>query len=272
MAVLRWIYDLTIFLYAGSVLFYFNDFLLSNRKANRIAFWLLAVVWGLQTVFLALEVAAEQRFPVITLFQTLFFYSWLLVTLSMIINYLFRIDLIVFFTNIIGFTVMVLSMFITEPTSSEQARQVTSELLLLHVIMAVCSYAALSLSMIFSLMYLIQHKMLKKKRWSPLLRRLPSLDQLEQFAYRLKMVGVPMMSLAIILGVIWAILTLPGSFWTDFKIWLLFVALASYIFLLYQRIRGRWQGRRLAVWNIATFALLLFSVLFTNMTSFHGWT
>lgn len=52
MAEVRWIYDLTIFLYAASVLFYFNDFLQSNRKVNRLAFGLLVVVWALQTAFL----------------------------------------------------------------------------------------------------------------------------------------------------------------------------------------------------------------------------
>ncbi|MDF2682924.1 MAG: cytochrome assembly protein, partial [Brevibacillus sp.] len=51
MSEVRWIYDLTIFLYAASVLFYFNDFLQSNRKVNRLAFGLLAVVWALQTAF-----------------------------------------------------------------------------------------------------------------------------------------------------------------------------------------------------------------------------
>lgn len=73
MADARWIYDLTIFLYAASVLFYFNDFLQSNRKVNRLAFGLLAVVWALQTAFFVSQMAEKAYFPVITLFETLFF-------------------------------------------------------------------------------------------------------------------------------------------------------------------------------------------------------
>jgi len=59
MAEVRWIYDLTIFLYAASVLFYFNDFLQSNQKVNRLAFGLLVVVWALQTVFFRLADSYE---------------------------------------------------------------------------------------------------------------------------------------------------------------------------------------------------------------------
>ncbi|MFG0215331.1 cytochrome C assembly protein, partial [Brevibacillus porteri] len=82
MAEVRWIYDLTIFLYAASVLFYFNDFLQSNRKVNRLAFGLLVVVWALQTAFFVSQAVMKGYFPVITLFETLFFYSWVLVGLS----------------------------------------------------------------------------------------------------------------------------------------------------------------------------------------------
>ncbi len=45
------LHELTVVIYALSVLLYFFDFIHHNRKANRIAFWLLAFVWVLQTIF-----------------------------------------------------------------------------------------------------------------------------------------------------------------------------------------------------------------------------
>lgn len=45
------IYELIVILYAVSVLLYFIDFVQNNRKANSIAFWLLSIVWVLQTAF-----------------------------------------------------------------------------------------------------------------------------------------------------------------------------------------------------------------------------
>lgn len=43
--------ELMIVLYALSVFLYFIDFLHHNRKANKIAFWLLSIVWVLQSFF-----------------------------------------------------------------------------------------------------------------------------------------------------------------------------------------------------------------------------
>ncbi len=272
MADSRWIYDATIFLYAASVLFYFDDFLHSNRKANRVGLGLLACVWTLQTVFFVSQATVKAYFPVLTLFETLFFYSWVLVTLSLLINTFFRIDLLVFFTNVVGFVVLALSAFLPNKLSGHLSHDVISELLLIHIAFAVFSYAAFSLSMIFSGMFMLQHRMLKQKRWSPLLRRLPSLDKLELFAYRMNMVGVPLLLLAVILGVIWGQLVLPQGFWADVKVWMSLLVLTAYSIALYKRITGAWQGRTLALWNAVSFVGVLLNFLFTDIFSnFHRW-
>ncbi|MFY0545353.1 cytochrome c biogenesis protein [Brevibacillus sp. H7] len=271
MADTRWIYDLTIFLYAASVLFYFNDFLQSNRKVNRLAFGLLAVVWALQTAFFVSQMAEKAYFPVITLFETLFFYSWVLVSLSLVINYFFRIDLLIFFTNVIGFVVLTLSMFLPETPTAAVPETLTSELLFIHITLAIVSYGAFSLSMIFSAMYLLQHKMLKKKRWTPLLQRLPSLERLETYAYHMNMLGVPMLLLAIILGIIWGRLVLPGEFWIDAKVGLSLLVLFAYSYWLYKRFSDTWHMRKLALYNLIAFALLLINFLATDTSSFHRW-
>ena len=103
--------ELTVILYAASVLLYFIDFLHHNRKANRIAFWLLLFVWILQSFSLYYYMVDKGRFPILTIFEGLYFYVWVLITLSLIINRVLRVDFIVFFTNIIGFTVIVIHAF-----------------------------------------------------------------------------------------------------------------------------------------------------------------
>ena len=67
-------HELMIILYAASILFYFIDFLNHNRKVNKFAFWLLAFVWVLQTLFLLLYMKEAGRFPVLTVFEGLYFY------------------------------------------------------------------------------------------------------------------------------------------------------------------------------------------------------
>jgi HemX protein len=267
------LHELTVVLYAFSVLLYFFDFLHHNRKANRIAFWLLAFVWILQTVFLASYMYKTGRFPVLTIFEGLYFYAWILVTLSIVINHLLRVDFIVFFTNILGFTVMAIHTFAPMQYSSHiMAKQLVSELLLIHITMAILSYGAFSLSFVFSSLYLLQYDLLKRKKWGTRLIRLADLDKLEKSSYILAVIGVPMLLLSLILGLQWAFLKVPGMPWYDMKIIGSFMLLIAYSILLYLHIMKNLSGRKLAMWNTAAFLIVLINFfLLGRLSSFHLW-
>lgn len=144
----------TIVIYALSVLFYFIDFLQHNRKAGKMAFWLLSIVWTLQTVYLAYFMWVTGRFPVLNVTEALYFYAWVLVTLSLVLTKLLRVDFIVFFTNVIGFSMIAIHTFSpTEQQSAAFSGQLVSELLVIHITMAILSYGAFSLSFVFCAIY-----------------------------------------------------------------------------------------------------------------------
>ncbi len=271
MKIESWMYDITIYLYAFSVLMYFSDFLQSNRKVNRTAFWLLAIVWILQSVFFVSQMIDKDYFPVLTLFETLFFYSWIMVSLSLTINYFYKMDLLVFFTNILGFIVMSVSIF-TNPTAAPAlSERLISELLFIHISLAFISYGAFSISFILSIMYLLQNKILKEKRWTPLLQKLPSLGLLDVYAYRLTMIGVPLLLLALILGVLWAHI-IGQSVGFDPKLMMSILVLVVYGTYLYRRISYDWQGKKLATMNVVAFAIVLLNYLISgSISSFHQW-
>ncbi|HYK73063.1 MAG TPA: cytochrome c biogenesis protein CcsA [Pseudoneobacillus sp.] len=267
------LHELTVILYAISVLLYFVDFLQRNRKANRIAFWLLAFVWILQTVFLIYYMVKTGRFPVLTIFEGLYFYAWVLVTLSLAINRLLRVDFIVFFTNILGFGIMAIHTFAPMQFDSKiMAQQLVSELLLIHITMAILSYGAFSLSFVFSLLYLIQYDLLKRKKWGTRLVRISDLSKLEYFSYVLNIIGVPMLILSLILGMQWAFLKVPDMKWYDSKVVGSFIVLAIYGVSLYLKTRKGFSGKKLALWNVASFLIVLINFfLFGQLSSFHIW-
>jgi HemX protein len=267
------IHELTVVVYAFSVLLYFFDFLHHNRKANRIAFWLLAFVWILQTVFLSSYMIRIGRFPVLTIFEGLYFYAWVLVTLSLGINRLLRVDFIVFFTNILGFIVMAIHTFAPMQYHSHiMAKQLVSELLLIHITMAILSYGAFSLSFVFSTLYLLQYDLLKRKKWGTRLIRLADLEKLERLSYIMAVIGVPMLLLSLILGLQWAFLMVPGMPWYDMKIIGSFILLMAYSIFLYLRIVKNLPGRKLAIWNTASFLIVIINFfLFGQLSSFHLW-
>lgn len=267
------LHELTVVLYAFSVLLYFFDFIHHNRKANRIAFWLLAFVWFLQTAFLLWYMVITGRFPVLTIFEGLYFYAWILITLSLGINRLLRMDFIVFFTNILGFIVMAIHTFAPVQYESHLIGQkLISELLLIHITMAILSYGAFSLSFVFSLLYLIQYDLLKRKKWGKRLLRLADLNKLEYLSYVLAVIGVPILMLSLILGLQWVFLKVPGVHWYDSKVIGSFIVLIAYSVYLYLRVVKNLAGKSLALWNIASFLIVLINFfLVGQLSSFHFW-
>lgn len=267
------LHEVIVILYALSILLYFVDFLTTNRKANRTAFWLLAFVWILQTVFLILFMFKTGRFPVLTIFEGLYFYAWVLITFSLIVNRLLKMDFIVFFTNVLGFIIMAIHTFAPVQFESHvMVQQLISELVLIHITVGILSYGAFTLSFMFSLLYLLQYDLLKRKKWGKTLIRLADLSTLERMSYILNVIGVPMLMISLILGTQKAYLTVPEMIWYDSKVIGSFIVLAIYSIYLYLKVSKGITGKNLALWNIASFLIVLINFfLFGRLSSFHFW-
>lgn len=267
------LHEVTVILYALSILLYFIDYLHHNRKANRVAFWLLAFVWGLQTVFLFLYMLKMGRFPVLTIFEGLYFYGWVLISLSLVINRILKMDFIVFFTNVLGFIIMAIYTFApVQFESNVMAQKLVSELLFIHITTAFLSYGAFSLSFVFSLLYLIQYDLLKRKKWGTRLLRLADLSKLEKMSNLLNVIGVPMLMISLILGVRWAYIKVPDIIWFDWKVVGSFIVLAVYSIYLYLKVGKGMSGKKLALWNLASFFIVLINFfLFGTLSTFHIW-
>ncbi|WP_078555388.1 cytochrome C assembly family protein [Bacillus alkalicellulosilyticus] len=267
------IYLITIILYCLSVLGYFIDFIQNNRKANRIAFWLLSIVWVLQTTIFLLRMAELNRLPILTQFEGLFFYAWVVVTISLFINWYFRVDFLVFIANVFGFVMMAISLFVPTGDVSQQLSQLLiSELLVIHVVLILLSYAAFNLAFAISLMYVMQHQMLKRKIWGKRLLRFGNLSKLDKLAFIMTMFAFPTFLLGIILGFVWSSIELGELPFTDAKVISSLVVLGVYAVYLYQRVVKLVRGYTMALLNIAAFLLLLINYfMLSRFSEFHLW-
>ncbi|MEG0473611.1 MAG: cytochrome c biogenesis protein CcsA, partial [Solibacillus sp.] len=158
------LYELMIILFALSIVLYFIDYLYKNLKARRAAFWFVSIVWTMQTVFLVLYIVETKRFPVLSLYEGIFFYAWLLTTLSIILHCIARVDLPVFFINVLSFIFVTIHLFGPNTSTQIVGESLVSEMLFIHISFAIVSYAAFSLSFVFSILYLILYRILKQKK------------------------------------------------------------------------------------------------------------
>ncbi len=94
----RFIQEGMLLAYGISVIFlFYRFFLYHNQKANRIAFWFLAMVWVIQTIFLLQEVIRTSSLPIGTFNDGLYTYVWIIVTFSLVVHRYFHLDLFMFF-------------------------------------------------------------------------------------------------------------------------------------------------------------------------------
>ncbi|WP_059103896.1 cytochrome C assembly family protein [Shouchella shacheensis] len=268
-----WIYPITICLYSLSLLGYFIDFTVNSQKANRTAFWFLSLVWSLQTVYFMLRMIELDRLPMVTPFEGLFFYAWSIVTLSLFINWKVKMAFLVFVMNVTGFIVMTFSLFVPSgDVPNALAELLVSELLILHVIFILLSYTGFTLSFSTSVLYLLEHQMLKQKKWGRRLIRFGSLPALERFSFSAAAVAFPFFLTGLILGIVWAVIEFERFPWADPKILISLVALGAYGFYLYGRLVKYGRGYK-AVWlNIIAFLVVLLNFLLSGQyPSFHIW-
>ena len=83
--------------------------------------------------------------------------------------------------------------------------------------MAIISYATFTVSFIFSIMYLLQYRLLKRKMECEI-KKVRNLPKLESMSYGLNLFSVPFFLLAILLGCIWGYTKLDNFHWYDTKV------------------------------------------------------
>jgi ABC-type uncharacterized transport system permease subunit len=128
--------------------------------------------------------------------------------------------------------------------------------LLLHIALLLAAYAALFLSLIASLLYLIQEKRLKQKR--PAQRTLlPPLETLDQIGLNSLRFGLPCMTAGLLIGSVIALQTIGPSFFADPKVLLSFAMWIAYILMIFIRRHSGLRGRRAVYLSSFVFLVVL---------------
>lgn len=266
------LYELMIILYGLCIVLYFTDYLYKNIKFRRAAFWFVSIVWVLQTLFIVLFIIETKRFPILSLYEGVFFYAWLLTTLSIVLHCIVRVDLPVFFINVLSFVFMTIHLFAPETNDQIVGDSLVSEMLLIHISFAIVSYAAFSVAFVFSLLYLILYRILKQKKLTNLWSRLPSLQQMVKWINLSTIIGIPLLLISLILGLEWAFLTLENVSVFDVKILGSFIVSIVYLIIFLLHRKGKLIGMVYAQVHIYLFLLVVINFfLGSKLSNFHLW-
>jgi ABC-type uncharacterized transport system permease subunit len=144
----------------------------------------------------------------------------------------------------------------------------------LHVALLLAAYAALLLSLLASLLYLIQERRLKQK--SPTLAWLPALETplevLDQIALKSLLFGLPCMTAGLLIGSLIAQVTVGASYFRDPKILLAFAMWLAYIVMIFIRRHSGLRGRRAVYLSSFVFFVVLAVWAANQFSAVHRFT
>jgi cytochrome c-type biogenesis protein CcsB len=129
-----------------------------------------------------------------------------------------------------------------------------------HAGVSLFAYAFFSLAFCGGLMYLLQERELKGKKFGYFFTRLPSLDALDQLNSHCLAIGFVFLTLGIVTGSLWT-RQAWGTYWQwhPKEIWSM-VTWFIYLVQIHQRFTAGWRGRRAAVMGIGGFAIVVFTL------------
>lgn len=136
----------------------------------------------------------------------------------------------------------------------------------LHIVLLLAAYAALTVAMLSSVLYLIQEKRLKSHTAQGLLTRLPSLATTDQIALRSLLIGLPCMTAGLLIGSALAANQYGAVYFRDPKVLLSFVMWLAYVGMIAIRRSAGLRGRR-AVWLSSFVFVVMLAVWSANQVS-----
>lgn len=137
------------------------------------------------------------------------------------------------------------------PVSGWSSPGVRNAWLAIHVVLILLGYAALLLTSVASVFYLVQERQLKRKRPSRFFDRLPPLGTLDTLMTTAMSFGFVFITLGVVSGSTWAFVETGTDWIRSPRVALALVTWAFYLTMVFFRANAGWRGRKAALMAIA---------------------
>lgn len=234
--------------------------ILYRRRHSRIASYAFMLLgWLLQTYGLYLRGQATHSCPIGNKFELLQFVAWSSTFLYLAVGAAFRTSLLGFFSAAMAALLGAVSLAIPALDSAVRVRPFGSDpVVAIHASLGLFSYGVFALLALTSLMFLLQHGNLRRKRAGGAFALLPSIVELDHMNLRLLACGVILLTVA---------LGIAGHHWhghpdavSPVKLIVTGAVWFCYAVALVQRLRQRWVAQRFAWLCLALFLAPLLSL------------
>jgi ABC-type transport system involved in cytochrome c biogenesis permease subunit len=185
---------------------------------------------------------------------------WLAAGAYLLLQRFYRLPTVGAFITPILLALLVPALFGTPGHPELPPEAVRHPTLTVHVLAAGLGVALFGIAFSVAVMYLLQEREVKGKKFGALFSRLPSLDALDRMVQRLVRAGFVLYTVALVAGTITA-----SAVWKSAWSWdpqqIVSLVVWSLYFALVQLRHSGWHGRRYAVLTLVGFVLVLGSMV-----------
>jgi cytochrome c-type biogenesis protein CcsB len=260
----NWFLSLTLIAYVGATGLWLAYFLAQREGAYRAGIYVMAGGLAVHTLALIQRAWVAGSLPAATFGEALLLLAWALVAAFLLLIWRYPIKILGALVAPLA-TVMVSGALLLPRRPGAVSPLLQGFWLTVHICLTLMGYAALALAGLGGILYLIQERQIKSKRFGFFYRRLPSLSQLDNLNYWCLTIGFPLLTGGIISGFLYAQHTLGRFFNWDPKEILTLIAWLIYAVLLHERLTVGWRGRRAALLAICGFLVLLCTLVGANL-------
>lgn len=234
----------------------------SRPVLPRLSFASLMIAFAAHTLWLIVKGVRAERCPIVGTQEMCAFLSWSLLVSYFIAARWYRANALKVFIFPIVFVVASIAAVSTGTTDRpEGIDHPLQGLLFVHAALILLAYAAFFISFGAGVMYIIQERELRLKRFGKIFYRLPSLDTCDAISFKAVAVGFVLLTLGIAAGMAW-LRARDGAFWQGSPLEVFVVAIwAIYLLMLQSRLSAGWGGRTAALASIISFILVIGSLV-----------
>jgi HemX protein len=254
------------FFYAGAVTAYVVYFARPRHATlATVGQWLLSAAFVVHAVAIGLGCKEYGGAEFFGLRGGMVFMTWLAAGATLVVQRLYKIPAIGAFVTPLVLVVLLPTLFLVKPDFPEVLpEEVRRPMLTVHVVTALLGVSLFAIAALVAVMYLLQEREVKGKRFGALFSRLPSLAALDQLNQRLVRFGFVVYTVALLTGsgmakVVWK------SAWqwdpqqvSSLIIWIIYGVMV-------QLRHTGWHGRRFALLTIGAFGLVASSIFTLNV-------
>jgi ABC-type transport system involved in cytochrome c biogenesis permease subunit len=227
--------------------------------------WLLGVAFVVHAVAIGLGCREYGGAEFFGLRGGMVFMTWLAAGATLVVQRAYRIPAVGAFVTPLILVVLLPTLFLVKPDFPEVLpEELRLPMLTTHVTTALLGVALFAIAALVAVMYLLQEREVKGKRFGALFSRLPSLAALDQLNQRLIRAGFVVYTVALLTGSAMAKVVWKSAWQWDpqqvssLVIWIIYGTMVQ------MRHTG-WHGRRFALLTIGGFALVASSILTLNV-------